>query len=141
GGNTADKTFTGANHDMIGGTPTWVSATQSTNGVAGDTIQKDEALTLRFFNENILNDVAANVEKTTPTDSVSGLALKFDGIGNGEDLIMILDLIDKDGADNILGNADDGSSITRAVSVENGDIIKKATGGVPAPYNSEFTLD
>ena len=27
----------------------WVSATQTTNGVAGDTIQKGELLTLRFF--------------------------------------------------------------------------------------------
>lgn len=132
GGNTADKAFTGANHDMVGGTPTWVSATQSTNGVAGDTIQSGENLTLRFFNENILADVAANVEKTVPTDSVSGVALKFDGIGANEDLVIVLDLID----------TVTHQTITRSVTVENGDLYKNSTpGGVPAPYNSEFSLD
>lgn len=132
GGNTADKAFTGANHDMVGGTPTWVSATQSTNGVAGDTIQSGENLTLRFFDENILSDVANNIEKTVPTDSVGGIALKFDGIGANEDLVMILDLID----------TVTHQTITRAVTIENGDIYKHTTpGGVPAPYNSEFTLD
>ena len=51
-----DTTFNngGATHDMITNThEDWVSATQATNGVAGDTIQKGEVLTLRFFNENI----------------------------------------------------------------------------------------
>ena len=49
-----DTTFNngGATHDMITNThEDWVSATQATNGVAGDTIQKGEVLTLRFFNE------------------------------------------------------------------------------------------
>ncbi|PSH68251.1 hypothetical protein CU102_15195, partial [Phyllobacterium brassicacearum] len=62
-----------------------------------------------------------------------------DGIGNSEDLMLILDLIDKNGADNIAGTADDNATITRAVYVSNADIFK--TGQVPAPYNTEFTLD
>ena len=84
----------------------WVSATQSTNGVAGDTIQKGELLTLRFFNENILGDVnpgapGGGTEKIAPTDAVDAIAIKFDGIGNSEDLIVVLDLINY-GADGVL---------------------------------------
>ncbi|MFB2601225.1 DUF5801 repeats-in-toxin domain-containing protein [Rhizobium phaseoli] len=114
---------------------TWVSATQSTNGVAGDTIQKDELLTLRFFS----SDVGIANEATTPTATAGAMAIKFDGIGNSEDLMLILNLIDKDGADNIAGNGDDNHVITRAMYVSNEDIYKM--GQVPAPYSSEFTLD
>lgn len=114
----------------------WVSATQSTNGVAGDTIQKGELLTLRFFGENILSDAADNdpatsgvqtIEKVDPTTTAAGIAIKFDGIGASEDLIVILDLIDGS-----------GNETTRAVNVQNTDLIK---GVVPAPYSAEFSLD
>ncbi|MDX8447360.1 DUF5801 repeats-in-toxin domain-containing protein [Mesorhizobium captivum] len=135
-GSSADTSFntpTGT-HDMVSNNnPTWVSATQSTNGVAGDTIQKGELLTLRFFS----SDVGIANEATVPTATAGAMAIKFDGIGNSEDLMLILNLVD-DGADNILGTADD-TSITRAVYAANADIFK--TGQVPAPYNTEFTLD
>ena len=135
-GSSADTTFTVGGHEMVSNAnETWVSATQNTNGVAGDTIQKDELLTLRFFNSN----VGIQSEATTPTATAGTMAIKFDGIGNSEDLMLILDLIDKNGADNIAGTADDNTTITRAVYVANADIFK--TGQVPAPYNSEFTLD
>ena len=112
----------------------WVSATQSTNGVAGDTIQKGELLTLRFFQENILSDVNPNApgggtERLDPTTSASGIVVKFDGIGNSEDLVLILDLKDAN-----------GNEITRAVNVQNSDLIK-GNANIPFPYNTEFTLD
>ncbi|RWQ49348.1 DUF5801 repeats-in-toxin domain-containing protein [Mesorhizobium sp.] len=123
----------------------WVSATQNTNGVAGDTIQKGELLTLRFFNENILGDVnpgAPNggTEKNSPTDAVDAIAIKFDGIGNAEDLVVVLDLIDY-GADGVLGGTGVNADVetTKSVYVQNADFFKGNT--VPAPYNSEFTLD
>ncbi|MBB4481089.1 DUF5801 repeats-in-toxin domain-containing protein [Rhizobium etli] len=136
-GSSTDTTFTpGISHDMVSNNnETWVSATQSTNGVAGDTIQKDELLTLRFFN----SDVGITNEALTPTATAGAMAIKFDGIGNSEDLMLILNLIDVNGADNIAGNGDDNATITRAMYVSNGDIFK--TGQVPAPYSSEFTLD
>ncbi|WP_064693525.1 DUF5801 repeats-in-toxin domain-containing protein [Rhizobium aegyptiacum] len=135
-GSSGDSTFTLGGHEMVSNNnPTWVSATQSTNGVAGDTIQKDELLTLRFFSSN----VGITNEVTSPTATAGSMAIKFDGIGNSEDLMVILDLIDKDGADNIAGNGDDNATITRAVYVSNADIFK--AGQVPAPYSSEFTLD
>ena len=132
-----DTTFNngGATHDMITNTnEDWVSATQATNGVAGDTIQKGEALTLRFFNENILGDVHPNdpdggIERLDPTTSASGVVIKFDGIGNSEDLVLILDLKDANGVE-----------VTRAVNVQNSDLIK-GNANIPFPYNTEFTLD
>ncbi|MBX5084802.1 hypothetical protein HJB56_18840 [Rhizobium lentis] len=135
-GSSGDTVFNPDAHEMVSNAnPTWVSATQSTNGVAGDTIQKDELLTLRFFNSNV---GIAN-EITDPTATAGSMAIKFDGIGNSEDLMLILDLIDKNGVDNIAGTSDDNTEITRAIYVSNADIYK--TGQVPAPYNAEFTLD
>ncbi|MGX9987801.1 DUF5801 repeats-in-toxin domain-containing protein [Rhizobium sp. Z1P35] len=135
-GSSADSTFTLGGHEMVSNTnETWVSATQSTNGVAGDTIQKDELLTLRFFSSNV--GIAS--EATTPTATAGAMAIKFDGIGNSEDLMLILNLIDKNGADNIAGTADDNTTITRAMYVSNDAIYK--TGQVPTAYSSEFTLD
>ena len=132
-----DTTFNndGATHDLITNLhEDWVSATQATNGVAGDTIQKGEALTLRFFNEDILGDVnpgAADggTERLDPSTSASGVVIKFDGIGNSEDLVLILDLKDAN-----------GNEVTRAVNVQNSDLVK-GNANVPAPYNTEFTLD
>jgi hypothetical protein len=83
--------------------------------VAGDTIQKGELLTFRFFEQNILSDAnPPGTEKVDPTQTVDGIALEFDGIGTSEDLIIILDL--KDSVTQ--------QEITRAVLVDNGDIFK-----------------
>ncbi|SDB00074.1 hypothetical protein SAMN03159448_06898, partial [Sinorhizobium sp. NFACC03] len=138
-GSSSDTTFnsipTLGTHDMVSnGFEDWVSATQTTNGVAGDTIQKGELLTLRFFKENILSDVNPNApgggtEKLDPTTSASGVVIKFDGIGSSEDLVLILDLKDAN-----------GNEITRAVNVQNSDLIK-GNANVPFPYSTEFTLD
>ncbi|TIT81370.1 MAG: hypothetical protein E5W56_08785, partial [Mesorhizobium sp.] len=125
--NPPDTTFTGSDHDMVSNNnETWVSATQSTNGVAGDTIQKGELLTLRFFNEDV--GIASEVLQTATNSATAGaIAIKFDGIGSSEDLMLILDL------------TDGTNSITKAVYVSNDDIFRK--GQVPAPYSNEFTLD
>ncbi len=89
---------------------------------------------MRFFEENILSDVNPNApgggtERLDPTTSASGVVIKFDGVGNSEDLVLILDLKDAD-----------GNEITRAVNVQNSDLIK-GNANVPFPYNTEFTLD
>ncbi|KSV63921.1 hypothetical protein N183_35440 [Sinorhizobium sp. Sb3] len=136
-GASNDTSFTSGTgiHEMVSNNfEDWVSATQTTNGVAGDTIQKGELLTLRFFQENILSDVnpgapGGGTEKVDPTAKASGIVIKFDGIGNSEDLVLILDLKDAN-----------GNEITRAVNVQNSDLIK-GNANVPPPYNTEFTLD
>ena len=89
---------------------------------------------MRFFNENILGDVNPNApdggtERLDPTTKASGVVIKFDGIGNSEDLVLILDLKDAN-----------GNEITRAVNVQNSDLIK-GNANIPFPYNTEFTLD
>jgi len=89
---------------------------------------------LRLFNENILGDVHPNdpdggIERLDPTTSASGVVVKFDGIGNAEDLVLILDLKDANGVE-----------VTRAVNVQNSDLIK-GNANIPFPYNTEFTLD
>ena len=135
GATVGDTTFNngGATHDMVTNLhEDWVSATRDTNGVAGDTIQKGEVLTLRFFNTNMLSDVnpkapGGGTEQVDPTAKASGVVVKFDGIGNSEDLVVILDLKDAN-----------GNEITRAINVENSDLIK---GTVPSPYDTEFSLD
>ena len=137
GAPVGDTTFNngGATHDLITNVnEDWVSATQATNGVAGDTIQKGECLSLRFFDFNILPDVnpqgpGGGNERLVETATTSGVIIKFDGIGNSEDLVLILDLIDAN-----------GNEITRAVNVQNSDLIK-GNANIPAPYNTEFTLD
>jgi hypothetical protein len=137
GAPVGDTTFNngGANHDLITNTnEDWVSATRSSNGVAGDTIQKGEVLTLRFFTENILGDVeptatGGGTERPDPTAKASGVVVKFDGIGNSEDLVVILDL-----------KAADGTEITRAINVQNADLIK-GNANIPFPYSTQFTLD
>ena len=90
----------------------WVSATQSTNGVAVNPGAPD-----------------GGTERIDPTTTASGVVIKFDGIGNSEDLVLILDLKDAN-----------GNEITRAVNVQNSDLIK-GNANVPFPYNTEFTLD
>ncbi|GER17484.1 DUF5801 repeats-in-toxin domain-containing protein [Variovorax boronicumulans] len=97
---------------------TWVSVSNLANGVAGDTIQQGEVLDLDFFAANPFGFTTA-----TPTTQAAGMFLKFDGIGS-EDLVLVLKLVDPD----------DGSRTTKAIIIDNADIIKSG-GTIPAPYS------
>ncbi len=97
---------------------TWVSVSNLANGVAGDTIQQGEVLDLDFFAANPFGFTT-----TTPTTQAAGMFLKFDGIGS-EDLVLVLKLVDPD----------DGSRTTKAIIIDNADIIKFG-GTIPAPYS------
>jgi hypothetical protein len=117
----------------------WVSATQATNGVAGDTIQKGELLTLRFFDHSpgIITDDGAN---NVPNQTANDMAIKFDGIGNSEDLMLILNLVNF-GTDGVAGGTGTAADTftTKAMYVSNADIFK--TGQVPTAYAADFPLD
>ncbi|TIO79210.1 MAG: hypothetical protein E5X74_09395 [Mesorhizobium sp.] len=104
----------------------WVSATQSTNGVAGDTIQKGELLTLRFF------DTSPHIatENITPSQTAADMAIKFDGIGTSEDLMVILQLV---------SGTDSSVHTSKAIYISNADIFK--AGQVPTAYAADFPLD
>ncbi|RUW31970.1 hypothetical protein EOA38_16550, partial [Mesorhizobium sp. M1E.F.Ca.ET.041.01.1.1] len=104
----------------------WVSATQTTNGVAGDTIQKGELLTLRFFDHS----PTIATEDIHPNQTAADMAIKFDGIGTSEDLMVILDLV---------SSTDSSVHTTKAIYIQNSDIFKM--GQVPAAYAADFPLD
>ncbi|MDF3218151.1 hypothetical protein EN962_22615 [Mesorhizobium sp. M7A.F.Ca.CA.001.09.2.1] len=141
GSPTPGDTFFNPHDQITSNFEDWVSATQTTNGVAGDTIQKGEALTLRFFETSpgILTDDG----HIAPTQTANDMAIEFDGIGNSEDLMLLLNLVNlgSDGAFGGSGTATD-TFTTKAMYVENQDIYKASTpGGVPSPYTNEFSLD
>jgi hypothetical protein len=71
----------------------------------------------------------AQIRLKSGSSRPTGVVIKFDGIGNSEDLVLILDLKDAN-----------GNEITRAVNVQNSDLIK-GNANVPFPYNTEFMLD
>nr|WP_217997228.1 VWA domain-containing protein [Pseudomonas alcaligenes] len=116
---------TGSNNLQTGGTNTnvfvngetftqtssYVSLSNSENGVAGDTIGKGEVLDLNFYTSNPTGNLGL-----TPTGRADGVYLKFDGINN-EDLVIVLKLV---GAG--------GLTTTRALVVSNGDIYRNFSG-------------
>jgi hypothetical protein len=106
------------NGELFKQAATWVSVSNTANGVAGDTIQKGEVLDLDFFNTN-----PTGFTSLTPTTQASGIFLKFDGIGS-EDLVVVLKLVDPD----------DQSRTTKAIIIDNSDIIKFG-GTIPTGYN------
>ena len=106
------------NGELFTQAATWVSVSNTANGVAGDTIQKGEVLDLDFFNTN-----PTGFTGLTPTAQANGVFLKFDGIGS-EDLVLVLKLVDPD----------DQSRTTKAIIIDNSDIIKFG-GTLPAGYN------
>ncbi|WPG39667.1 DUF5801 repeats-in-toxin domain-containing protein [Variovorax sp. EBFNA2] len=114
---TANGT-TFANGELFKQEGTWVSVSNQANGVASDTIQQGEVLDLDFFAANPFGFAT-----TTPTTQAAGMFLKFDGIGS-EDLVLVLKLVDPD----------DGSRTTKAIIIDNADIIKFG-GTIPAPYS------
>jgi hypothetical protein len=104
----------------------WVSTSNDANGVAGDTIQGGEVLDFNLVRGNNPTGTLADPANYA---QASAMFLKFDGIGSGEDMIVILKLYDP--------NTD--TYTTRAIMVENGD-IQKGPGAGPGQY-SGVTLD
>jgi T1SS-143 domain-containing protein len=102
---TSDVT-TFANGELFTQAASWVSVSNSANGVAGDTLGKGEVLDLNFYTANPKGNLGVE-----PSARAAGMFLKFDGV-NGEDLVVVLKLI---GAG--------GSKTTRALSVSSGDIM------------------
>ncbi|WP_236661553.1 retention module-containing protein [Aeromonas media] len=98
------------NGELFTQASSWVSVSNSANGVAGDTIGKGEVLDLTFHTTNPTGTVVAN-----PDGRAEGIFLKFDGI-NSEDLVVVLKLV---GAG--------GITTTRALVISNSDIAKSSS--------------
>ncbi|HYC94695.1 MAG TPA: DUF5801 repeats-in-toxin domain-containing protein, partial [Sphingomicrobium sp.] len=104
----------------------WVSTSNSANGVAGDTIQGGEVLDFSLVQGA---NPTGNLAQPGTFAQASAMFLKFDGIGTGEDMIVVLKLYDPN----------TNTYTTRAIMIENAD-IQKGPGAGPGQY-SGITLD
>ncbi|MFQ1919513.1 type I secretion C-terminal target domain-containing protein [Aeromonas veronii] len=93
-------------------TGSYVTLSNSANGVAGDTIGKGEVLDLNFYTSNPTGNLGL-----TPTGRADGVYLKFDGIDNDDDLVIVLKLVGAGGV-----------TTTRALVVSNSDIYRNFSG-------------
>ncbi|MDP9422339.1 MAG: DUF5801 domain-containing protein [Pseudomonadota bacterium] len=107
-------------------TDSWVSTSNSANGVAGDTIQGGEVLDFSLVQGA---NPTGNLAQPATFAQASAMFLKFDGIGSGEDMIVVLKLYDPN----------TNTYTTRAIMIENGD-IQKGPGAGPGQF-SGVTLD
>ncbi|WP_281034999.1 DUF5801 repeats-in-toxin domain-containing protein, partial [Mesorhizobium sp. M4A.F.Ca.ET.020.02.1.1] len=123
-GSVDGSTLTFVNGELITQASTYVSISGTANGVAGDTMGKGEVMDMDFFTTN-----PTGFTGLTPDAQVSSMFLKFDGIGNTEDFIVILKLYDPT----------TNEYTTKAMYVENADIFK-GPGSGPGAYSS-VTLD
>ncbi|MDX5373297.1 MAG: type I secretion C-terminal target domain-containing protein [Pseudomonadaceae bacterium] len=90
----------------------YVTVTNSSNGVSGDTIQKGEVLDFDFYTSNPFGNTGL-----TPTGRADGIFLKFDGIGASDDLVVVLKLIGAGGV-----------TTTRSLVISSSDIYKSSSG-------------
>ncbi|WP_294121532.1 DUF5801 repeats-in-toxin domain-containing protein [Sphingomonas sp.] len=104
----------------------WVSTSNDANGVAGDTIQGGEVLDFNLVQG--ANPTGILADPSTYAQA-SSMFLKFDGIGSGEDMIVILKVYDTVAH----------TYSTVALMVQNSD-IQKGPGSGPGIY-SGITLD
>ncbi|RRI03071.1 type I secretion C-terminal target domain-containing protein [Mesorhizobium tamadayense] len=123
-GSLDGNSLTYVNGELLTQSSSYVSISGTANGVAGDTMGKGEVMDMDFFTTN-----PTGFTGLTPDAQVSSMFLKFDGIGNSEDFIVILKLYDTVA----------GTYTTKAMYVENSDIFKGAGTG-PGIY-SGVTLD
>src|SRR4029079_6789157 len=86
-----------------------VTISSSAAGVAGNTIQGGEVLDFNLYNSSPTGHL-----NTTPTASATSMFISLDGIGSSEDMIIVLKLYD----------TSTHTYTTKALMVENGDIIK-----------------
>ena len=95
--------------ELFEGVQTWVSISGTENGVASDTLQGGEVLDMEFYTASPEGDI------TPPQGDAlaSGLFLKLGKLGVGEDLVVVLKLVD---ADNPL------LTTTKVIVVDYGDI-------------------
>ena len=95
-----------SNGELFSQDPSWVSVSNTANGVGGDTLGKGEVLDLNFYTANPKGNVGVE-----PSARAEGMFLKFDGVNN-EDIVVVLKLIGTGGV-----------KTTRALVVSNNDIM------------------
>ena len=108
--------------DLFLGSDTLVSVSGDAAGVASDTMQAGEVLSMNFFT----SDPHGHLDP--PTATANTIFFTFDGVGAGEDLVVILKLVD---ASNPL------NTITKAIVVDYADLYTDSNPppagfGIPA---------
>jgi VCBS repeat-containing protein len=96
----------------------WVSATGSSNGVGGDTVNGPDALNFNLYSSDPQGFFTGQTGNP-PTASASNMFMVFDGIGSSEDMIVVLKLGADTNNDGILD-----TFTTRAIVVSNADFYK-----------------
>ncbi|MDP3815556.1 retention module-containing protein [Pseudomonas sp.] len=121
---TSNGDFVFVDDERFVGEQTWVSISGTANGVASDTLQDGEILNMDFYADDPLGSLNPHVDVDKAL--ASGIYLKLAQLGAGEDLVVILKLIDPD----------DNSETTRAIIVDAGDIFRSSESN---PYDITFT--
>ncbi|MCM8558382.1 beta strand repeat-containing protein [Sphingomicrobium sediminis] len=93
----------------------YVTVSNDSNGVAGDTVGKGEVLDMTFYSSNPFGFEEGNGGNPAELAGVSTIFFKLDGIGNNEDAIVILRVL----------NTDTMTETTIAIQVQNGDMLKQ----------------
>lgn len=124
---TGDGTPGGfANGDLFTQAASWVSVSNASNGVGGDTMGQGEVLNFNFFSSNPYGVVG------TPTAQATGIFLQFDGIVSGgtvnANMVVVLKLVDPDTL----------VRTTKAIVIDSTDIYKK---GDVLPDGYDIALD
>jgi Domain of unknown function (DUF5801) len=124
-------------------TANWVSISGTAAGVAGDTMQAGEVLDFNFYQSNpfgyqnfaIFDDPAVPGSPNPPPAiaTTSTMFIEFDALDNGEDLVLVLKLVDKDDA---------SITTTRVVVAQFDDIFHIAQAGeIPASFLQLGAID
>ncbi|MFZ2321570.1 MAG: DUF5801 repeats-in-toxin domain-containing protein [Pseudomonas sp.] len=113
-GNINTGVFT--NGELITQASSYVTISNADNGVAGDTIGQGEVLDLSFYTSNPFGNLGG-----TPTGRADGIFLKFDGIDNSDDLVVVLKLVGAGGV-----------TTTRALVISNSDIYRLGNSNATA---------
>ncbi|HKR16816.1 DUF5801 repeats-in-toxin domain-containing protein [Rhizorhapis sp.] len=126
GTNASPMAYSGGANGSFSAPVSYVSISQTSNGVASDTIAQKDILDINFYQSNPGGDLVAVDEPKATADSVF---LQIDQFGNSEDFVVVLKLVDP---------ANPGTVIYRTMIADHGDFYTKDTG---APQGYSFTFD
>ena len=123
-GTFVPTTGTFAGLELFTGSAATVTVSSSAAGVAGNTLQGGEVLDFNLYTANPFQNTG------TPTQNATSMFIQLDGVGATEDMIVVLKLFDT-----VLG-----TYTSKALMVQNGDIIKTNATLTGTPY-AGITLD
>jgi T1SS-143 domain-containing protein len=125
----------GTGSDALHSPGDWVSVSNSSNGVGGDTINGPDAINFNLYSSNPTG-LFTNPTGNLPTASASDMFLRFDGVAAGDDMIVVLKLWSDSNHNGQIDASD--TFTTKAIVVEAGDMY--LFGGSGAGSQEAATL-